>query len=125
MANDRNHMGDQTTLVIDGEAIPVTDKGWTWSQETADSNFDDSKNPDRGVSSRSPEGEAEYDGRKDELERKLMNSPDDKHRIIHRHDDGGGFRFKGVLIEEIDAGEPGDGKRNCTISWVGEEAVPF
>lgn len=125
MPNNRNHMGDQTTLVIDGEAIPVTSKSWTWSQETADSNFDDSKNPDRGITSRSPEGELEYDGRKDELERRIMNAPENKHRIILRHNDGGGFRFKGVLVTEISGEGPGDGKRNVTISWSGEAAVPF
>ena len=85
MPNNRNHMGDQTTLVIDGEAIPVTSKSWTWSQETADSNFDDSKNPDRGITSRSPEGELEYDGRKDELERRideLERKVDDQKRRV-------------------------------------------
>lgn len=123
--SDRNRMGDQSTLIIDGDPIPVTDKGWNYTTETAESQFDDSRNPDRGVSAEFPEGDAEYDGRKDELEKKLIESDEDKHRIIYRHDDGGGFRFKRCIITSIEAGEPGDGKRNVSISWEGEEAVPF
>lgn len=122
---DRNFMGDQSTLVIDGEAEPVTSKSWSQTTETAESQFDDSKNPNRGVSGKSPEGELEYDGRKEELEKKLIEAAEEKHRIIIRHDDGGGFRMKRCIITDISADSPGDGKRNVSISWEGEEAVPF
>lgn len=122
---DRNFMGDQSTLVIDGEAVPVTGKSWTHTTETAESQFDDSKNPHRGTSGEYPEGEAEYDGRKKELEKKLVEADSDKHRLIYRHDDGGGFRFKRCIITEVSADSPGDSKRGVTISWEGEETVPF
>lgn len=125
MTNDRNTMGDEVTLVIDGEEVPVTDKGWTYTRDTAESNFDDTKNPDRGITQRYPEGELEYDGRKETLEKKFVGADENKHRIIFRHDSGGGFRAKGVIINEVDSGAPGDGKRNVTISWEGEEMVPF
>lgn len=118
-------MGDQTTLVIDGEEVPVTDKGWTFTRETADSNFDDTKAPNRGVSGKYPEGDLEYDGRKKDLEDRLIEADEEKHRIIFRHEGGGGFRAKGVIIDEIDAGNPGDGKRNVSISWTGEQMIPF
>jgi hypothetical protein len=122
---DRNLTGDQSTLVIDGEAIPVVSKSWTYSKETTESNFDDSKNPERGVVLDSPEGELEYDGEKTDLEQRLIDAREQKHRIIHRLDTGSGYRFKGCLITEVSADEPGDDKRSVTISWEGEEAITF
>lgn len=125
MTENRNQTGDDVDLVIDGEVVPVTDKGWTWTQETAESNFDDSKNPDRGVTSRYPEGDLEYDGTKKELEQKLIEAGGDKHRLIFRETDvGGGYRMMGVLIESIEKSHP-DGKSNVSISWTGERMVPF
>lgn len=122
---NRNQTGDDVDLIIDGERIPVTDKGWTWTQETEESQFDDSKNPDRAPTSRYPEGEFEYDGTKQELEKRIIESPEDKHRLIFRESDvGGGYRMKGVLIEEIDKSHP-DGKSGVTVSWTGEKMVPF
>ena len=84
MANDRNQTGDDVELVIDGEVVPVTDKGWTDTRDWAESNFDDSKSPDRGLAARSTEGDLEYDGTKQELERKLHEAPQNKHRLIFR-----------------------------------------
>lgn len=123
--SERNRMGDQSTLIVDGEPIPVTDKGWTYTKETASSQFDDSRAPDRGISGESPEGDLEYDGAKKDLETRLIEAENDKHRIIYRFNDGGGFRFKRCIITDIEASSPGDGKRNVSISWEGEEAVPF
>ena len=125
MSTNRNQMGDDVDLVIDGETVPVTDKGWTWTQETAESNFDDSKHPDRGVSSRYPEGDLEYDGTKKDLEQKLIEAGEDKHRLIFRETDvGGGYRMMGVLITSFEKSHP-DGKSNVSISWEGERMVPF
>jgi len=125
MSENRNQTGDDVDLVIDGEVVPVTDKGWTWTQETAESNFDDSKHPDRGVTSRYPEGDLEYDGTKKELERKLIEAGGDKHRLIFRETDvGGGYRMMGVIIESIEKSHS-DGKSRVSISWTGERAVPF
>lgn len=126
MPENRNQMGDDVDLVIDGEVVPVTNKGWTWTQETTSSNFDDSRNPDRGVTTRYPEGDLEYDGTKKDLERRLIEAGEQKHRLIFRETDvGGGYRVTGVLITEIDKGHPGDDKSNVSISWEGERLVPF
>lgn len=126
MTNDRNQMGDDVELVIDGEVIPVTDKGWTDTRDWAESNFDDSKAPDRGLASQYPEGDLEYDGTKQELEQKLHEAPETKHRLIFRNTkNGGGYRIMGVAIEDIEHQHPGDGKSNVSISWSGERIVPF
>lgn len=122
---DRNLTGDQSTLVIDGDPIPVTSKSWTYSKETTESNFDDSKNPERGVVLDSPEGELEYDGEKLDVEQRLIDERENQVRIIHRVEGGGGFRFNGCFITEVSVEEPGDDKRSVTISWEGEEAVTF
>lgn len=126
MVDDRNQMGDDVELIIDGETVPVTDKGWTDSRDWAESNFDDTKSPDRGLASRSPEGDLEYDGVKEELERRLHEAPETKHRLIFRNKKhGGGFRIMGVAIEDIEHTHPGDSKSNVSISWSGERVVPF
>jgi hypothetical protein len=126
MANDRNQTGDDVELVIDGEVVPVTDKGWTDTRDWAESNFDDSKAPDRGLSARSTEGDLEYDGTKQELERKLHEAPQNKHRLIFRNKKhGGGYRIMNVTIDDIEHSHPGDGKSNVSISWSGGEPIPF
>ena len=123
---NRNQTGDDVQLVIDGEVVPVTDKGWNWQQETSDSQFDDSKNPDKAVTGRSAEGDLEYDGTKKELETKLMNAGESKHRMIFREtDQSGGYRASGVLINNIEKQYPGDDKSNVSISWEAERMVPF
>jgi hypothetical protein len=122
---ERNFRGDQSTLVIDGEAIPVTDKGWSYEREVSDSQFDDSPTPDLGRTNEQPTGDFEFDGRKESLEKRVVNADDDKFRITYRFADGGGFRFKGCILTDISASEPGDDKRNVSVSWEGEEAVPF
>jgi|APHM01.1.fsa_nt_gi hypothetical protein len=121
----RNEVGADSTLIIDGEALTLTDKEWSYNTETAESKFDDGLNPDRGVTQQFPEGSAEYDGRKDAFEKKIVNATEDKFRIIYRNNDGGGFRFKRCVITNISANGPGDDKRNVSFDWEGEEAVPF
>jgi len=126
MVDDKNQMGDDVELVIDGDVVPVTDKDWSHTRDWSESNFDDSKHPDRGLSSHYPEGDLEYDGTKQELEQRLIEAPENKHRLIFRNKKhGGGYRIMGVAIEDIESGHPGDGKSSVSISWVGEKVVPF
>jgi hypothetical protein len=124
MTENRNQTGDDVQLVIDGEKIPVTDKGWTWTQETAESNFDDSKHPNRSVTSRHLEGDLEYDGAKSALERKLINAKGSKHRLLFQEQDTGEtYTILGVIIESIEKSYPGDGKSSVSISWTGERLM--
>jgi len=126
MVDDRNQMSDDVELVIDGEVVPVVNKGWTHTRDWSESNFDDGKNPDRGLASEYPEGDLEYDGTKQELEKKLHEAPGDKHRLIFRNKKhGGGYRMMGVAIEDIEHTHDENSKTNVSISWTGERVVPF
>jgi hypothetical protein len=123
---DKNFMGADAEVVIDGTAYPCTSKDLSIEPQTEDSQFDDSDvaTSSKGVSSVDLSGSLEYDGQNVGLRDAALDAPEQKHRLIIREDGGGGIRFKGVILS-FSRDYPSDGKASSTVDWEAESYTTF
>lgn len=126
---DRDQKGSDATLIVDGQAIPVTEKSWTENRETADDQWDDSLNPNKSLVTQDAEGSFTYAGSQSEFQSLVRDSngdPVENMRLIIREDsDQDGFRFNGVQITSIEKNYPSDSTNEVSVDWEGENIIPL
>lgn len=126
---DRDQTGVDATLIVAGQAIPVTEKEWTENRDIADDQWDDSINPNKSLVSQDAEGSFTYAGSQSEFQNLVRdndgNPITDVRIIIREGSDQDGFRFNGVQFGSISKNYPSDSTNEVSVDWEAEEIVPL
>jgi hypothetical protein len=127
---NRDQKGTDATLIVAGQAIPVTEKEWTENRDIANDQWDDSINPNKSIATQEAEGTITYAGSQAEFQnivRDDQGKPIGDLRLVIREDgaDHDGFRFNGVEFSSIGKNYPSDDTNEVDADWEAEEIVPL
>lgn len=124
---DRNETDDDAVLIIDGTQIPVTSFTKNRVSNSAESKYNDSRNPYTGLTSYYFEGSFEWDGSIPRARSALSNpdgSPATADSIIARGVDGG-WQFGRITPQGNEWSFESESKTSSSQDWKADTGSPL